>query len=274
MPLLGGSFEAAEDAAEEAECAALIGWREVKSAEHEAEVVLVGGLHVFGRVVRREHDLLDEVGEDIEIAGGGAGIRNCGGSRIGASFMLARADSELVEADGGGLTEVHGRLAGVGGDFNEVMAVGEVFAGEAVFLGAEDEGNLAGGMVEFGGDDGRELIEGDDGLLGFAVGECAGAKDEGAVADCFSEGGGFAGVGEEFGGADGGTGFAPVRLVGCDDGQMREAEVGHGAGDGADVEGIARRYEDNRDAIALLWSEQRVDCRACVAQSGGGDGRE
>ena len=40
-------------------------------------VVLVGGLHVSRGIVRGEHDLLDEISEDVEVAGGGAGA--CGG---------------------------------------------------------------------------------------------------------------------------------------------------------------------------------------------------
>lgn len=71
------TLEAAEDAAEEAEGAALIGGGEMEAAQHEAEVVLVGGLHVSRGIVRGEHDLLDEISEDVEVAGGGAGA--CGG---------------------------------------------------------------------------------------------------------------------------------------------------------------------------------------------------
>ena len=45
-------------------------------------------------------------------------------------------------------------------------------------------------------------------------------------------------------------------LVWGNDGEPGEAEVGHGACDGADVEGIARGDEDDGDAVALLGSEQ------------------
>ena len=44
-------LKASQDAPEQAEDAALVGGREVESAEHEAKVVAVGGLHVPGRVV-------------------------------------------------------------------------------------------------------------------------------------------------------------------------------------------------------------------------------
>ena len=89
-----------------------------------------------------------------------------------------------------------------------------------------------------------------------AVGDCPGAEDERAFADGFGEGSNFAGVGEEFGSVDRGASFAPVGLVGCDHGEVGEAEVGHGARDRADVEGIARRDEDDGDAVALLCGQQ------------------
>ncbi len=56
---------------------------------------------------------------------------------------LRGARSQLVEADGDGLAEVHGGLARVGGNFNEHVAAGKVFAGEAVFFRAEDQGDAA-----------------------------------------------------------------------------------------------------------------------------------
>ena len=179
-------LQVAEDAAEKAQGAALIGGGEVESAEHEAEVVLVRGLHVRRRVVGGEHDLLNEIGEGVEVAGGGAGRGERACLRV-RSVEEAGADGELVKADGGGLSEVHGGLARVGRDFDEVVAEGEVFAREAVFFWTEDDGDCSS-IVEFAGDDGSEMVEADDGLLGFAVGERAGAEDEGGVANGFGEG--------------------------------------------------------------------------------------
>ena len=66
-----------------------------------------------------------------------------------------------------------------------MVAEGEVFAGEAVFFGAEDDGYLARRLIEFTGDDGSELIEAYDGLFGFAMGESAGAEYELTVANGF-----------------------------------------------------------------------------------------
>ena len=61
------TLETTEDAAEEAEGAAAVGGVEVKSAQHEAEVVTICVLHGFGRVVCRKHHLLHQVGKDFEI---------------------------------------------------------------------------------------------------------------------------------------------------------------------------------------------------------------
>jgi len=38
--------------------------------------VLVGGLHVLRGVIGGEHDLLDEIGENLDVAAGGAGRRS------------------------------------------------------------------------------------------------------------------------------------------------------------------------------------------------------
>ena len=68
-----------------------------------------------------------------------------------------------------------------------MVAEREVFAREAVFFGAEDDGNCSG-TVEFSGDDRGELVEAGDGLLGFAVGDGACAEDECGIANGFGEG--------------------------------------------------------------------------------------
>jgi hypothetical protein len=136
-----------------------------------------------------------------------------------------------------------------------------------MFLGTENKGD-PGFVVAFAGDEGSKLIKADDGLFGLSMGEGAGAEDECAVADGFRESGCFEGFCEEVWSADGGAGFAPVGLVGRDHGKAGEAKVGHGAGDCADVEGIARRDENDGDAVALLWRNQRDDCRACDVSGG------
>jgi len=93
-------------------------------------------------------------------------------------------------------------------------------------------------------------------LDGFALVERAGAEDEGAVGDGFGEGFKDFGVAEQVGGAYGGFGFHPIHGEGGDYAQAAEAEVGHGAGGCADVEGVARGDEDYFDAVGLGGGEQ------------------
>ena len=182
--------------------------------------------------------------------------------RFGAERLLRveGAGGEFVEADGDGLAEVHGGLAGVGGDGDEDVAPGEVFAGEAVLFRTEDEGDAAA-PAEFAGDERGEVREGDDRLLGLAVGERAGAENESGGGEGLGQGGGFQGVGEQPGRAYGGTGFAPMGGVWGDDGEAQEAEVGHGAGDRPDVEGVAGGDEDDVKPVlgsGLVWKGQRM----------------
>ena len=72
----------------------------------------------------------------------------------------------------------------------------------------------------------------------------------------FGEGFVDSGFAKQVGGADGGFGLHPVLCVGGDDAEAVKAEVGHGAGGCADVEGIARGDEDYVYAIALAGGEQ------------------
>ena len=60
---------------------------------------------------------------------------------------MGHASGDLIEADGDGLTQVHGRLAWVSGDFDEAVAVREVSAGESVLFWAEDQSD--GGALRF-----------------------------------------------------------------------------------------------------------------------------
>lgn len=103
---------------------------------------------------------------------------------------------------------------------------------------------------------GRELVEADDGLVGLAMGQGSGAEDERAVADGFGESRGLICALEQFCGSHCGFCFAPVRFIRGDNGEVREAEVGHGTSHCADVERVARRDEDDSDAIALLRCKQ------------------
>jgi len=158
-------------------------------------------------------------------------------------------------------------LARVGGDLEEQMAEGEIVAREAVLFRSEHEG-YAAARFEIDLDQWPEIGKRYDALLRLAIGQSSGSDDQGAGGDGFGEGRMLMGVFEEFRSADGGAGLAPVRLKGSDDGEVREAEVGHGAGRCADVEGVAGGDEDDVDAVALEIGKQEM----IVERKGGADG--
>jgi len=85
-----------------------------------------------------------------------------------------------------------------------------------------------------------------------------GSDDEGAIIDSFGEGLELFGTGEQRGGADGGTRLAKSQLIGVHHAKMEEAEIAHGAGGCADVEGIARADEDDAQAVEFgVWGQGR-----------------
>ncbi len=170
-------MQAPEDAPEEAEDAACVEGGEGELAKEHAEIVAIGGLHGGGGVVRGEHGFFNEGGEAIEVAVvGGGRFGWIGGGLLEEGVLRAEA-GELVEADGGGLAQIHGGLARVGGDFDEYIAVGKIVAGEAVFLRAEDESGAVGGG-EFPGKERGEIGQGNDGLARLSMGDGARTRYE------------------------------------------------------------------------------------------------
>jgi hypothetical protein len=146
---------------------------------------------------------------------------------------------------------------GVGGNNCEQMAKGEVSLREAALFRAENEGDAAAArdffLYEWG-----EIWKRNDRLFGLAVRERAGANDKGAICQRVGEALRDSRVFEQFVGTNSGLCLAPVRLVWSDDGQAREAEVGHGSRRRAYIEGIARGDENHFNAIALVFGEQDV----------------
>ena len=161
---------------------------------------------------------------------------------------MGQSRGEFIETDGDGLAEIHRRLARVGRDGKETVAKGEIVAREAMFFGAEDEGDApaAGKLVA---NDGSERWELDDRLLGPAGFECAGSEDKGCGGQCFSQCAPHFCALEQIFRANGRLGLVPVRFVRSDDGEVAEAEIRHGTGDRADVERIARGDEDDVDGV-------------------------
>jgi len=217
-------------------------------AEHSGED---GG--IFGGEVQTANEAADFFvgdggGAGVEVAAGAEGFEEDFGNAFeifcaGWLFFVALARElgiadEFVEGDGDGLAEVEGAMLFAGGNAQEPVAMAEVFVGEADFFGAEEKSDPGG--KEFAADKAGAGFESANGMLQGAAADGGGADDESAIGDGVGDGGEFLGVGEKFGGADGGAGFAEGWLVGVDEAELGEAEVAHGAGGGADVEGIAR----------------------------------
>ena len=137
----------------------------------------------------------------------------------------------------------------------------EVFAREAALLRAEDEGDAAvSGQLIL--NERRQLRQRNDRLLGLAMLERSCANDQGAIGYRVRQALRAFCVLEKVFGADGGLRLAPVRLIRGDDGEAREAEVGHGPRRRSYIEGIARRDEDHVETVAMGFGEQGIHCSA------------
>jgi hypothetical protein len=82
------------------------------------------------------------------------------------------------------------------------------------------------------------------------------SHDQIAIGHSLTDGGEYARVGEEFGGADGGARFAEGWLIGIDETEVEETEVAHRASGGADVEGVARSDENDAEMVEVRLSGQ------------------
>lgn len=67
----------------------------------------------------------------------------------------------------------------------------------------------------------------------------------------FGQGVADSGFTEQIGCADCGFRFHPVMGERSDDGEMAEAEVGHGAGSGADIQRVAWGNQEDFEAVGL-----------------------
>ena len=283
-------IQAPQNAAKESEDAARIATRQGQPAQQEMEIVPVCPLHGRRRIVGREHCFFDDAGEEIDVASGGWMVVGSGwfpgpqkrgittprtktcpwGPRMCGTPFLGRARNaraEFVKAHGDGLAEVHRRLLRVSRNDGEDVAAREIFLCEAPLFRAEDEAYAAAASELFL-DERRQFRQRNDRLLGLAMLERAGANDQRAVGYRIREALRAFGVLEETFGMDGGLGFAPICFKGSDNGEAREAEVGHGSRRRSYIEGVARRDEDDFNAVALVLGEQD----AILLQIHGDDG--
>ena len=156
---------------------------------------------------------------------------------------------EFVEAYGYSLAEVHGAMLFAGGDAQEPMAVADVFIRKAAFFRTEKKGDGAGRKAF--ADEGNGLFKAPDWMLQLTLADGGRPDDERAIFYGFGDSLELFGAGEQWRGADCGTRLTKGQLVGVNHAKMEEAEVTHGAGGSADVEGIARTDEDDAQMVGF-----------------------
>ncbi len=99
----------------------------------------IGGFHFGRRVARSGHRFFDDFTQQIKCFCRGVRL-SAVRARFGCEFLRQLgASCQFIEADGYRLAEIHRRLALVGRDLDEKMALGKVVPREASLLGAKDE---------------------------------------------------------------------------------------------------------------------------------------
>jgi len=156
---------------------------------------------------------------------------------------------EFVEADRYGLAEVHGTVLFARGDTQKPMAVAEVFIGEAALLRAEKKRHTAAREMlskVTGG-----LLEAMHRMLQLSKAYGGSSDDQRTIRYGVRDGLELLGFDEQRRGAHGGARLAKTELIGVHHTKMEEAEVAHGAGGSADVEGIARGDKHDLEVFKL-----------------------
>ena len=103
----------------------------------------------------------------------------------------------------------------------------------------------------FRSDEGSGLFKAPDRMLQLTFADGGRPDDERAIFYGFGDSFELFGAGEQRRGADRGTRLTKGQLIGVNHAKMEEAEVTHGAGGSAHVEGIARTDEDDAQMVEL-----------------------
>jgi hypothetical protein len=243
--------ELPEDLAEHAEEEFGVGRGDLKTANEAAD--FLGGESGGRRLeVAAGRESVEQKGSEAFKAGGVSEV-GTGGSGVDGSAALLRLGGrreiagEFVEADSDGLAEIHGAMSLAGGNVEQPVAVAEIVIGKAAFFRAEQKSDAARG--EAFADEARGESEGFRRVRQIAAQLRGGADDESAIGDGFADGFELFSAGEKDRSSDGGTSFAEGEIIGIDDAKVKNAEVAHGAGGGAKVEGIAGGDEDDAEAV-------------------------
>jgi hypothetical protein len=272
---IGGPIQAVEDAPKEPQHAPCVERRGRKATQKHQKVMAIGRLHHSRRIPGGSHGPFDDAGEPVERRGTRSwlnlqlsvphpfrlflrkGWETTNPAGVAPVATVCSSARKFVKANRRRLAEIHGRLARVGWDFDEGMAVGKILASKAMPFRSENQGNAASGR-EFWKESFRQIRQGNRRLLRLAMRSRTGTGHKRTIRNCFSKIARLLRVKKQFRRANRRSGFTPVRRVRSNHTEAREAEVGHGARHGTDVEGVAGRDENDVDAVALGLSEQEL----------------
>ena len=134
------------------------------------------------------------------------------------------------------------------------MAMAQVLVGKAALLGAKQERNRSGSQAL--ANEASAVIQPPQRMLQPTVAPRGSPDYQRAVGHCFADARVFFRAAQQLGSAHGGAGLAKRRFIGIHHAQVAKPEVAHGAGSSADVERIARGYQDNTQAILLGKNRQ------------------
>ena len=86
--------------------------------------------------------------------------------------------------------------------------------------------------------------------------DCGGSDHERAIGNRFGYSFEFSCAGQQIGGAYGGASILKCHIVGVHHPQVKKPKIAHRPSSGADIEGVARVYQDNAQAIEFSRSRQ------------------
>jgi hypothetical protein len=95
------------------------------------------------------------------------------------------------------------------------------------------------------------LIEGANRVVQLPLAHGGGSHNETAIFDSFRDGLELLGFGKQRRGTNGGTRLAKSQFVRVYYAKMEKTKVAHGAGGGADVEGVARGHKHHPQAVGF-----------------------
>jgi hypothetical protein len=172
--------------------------------------------------------------------------------------------NQLIQANGHGLTKVHGDILVASGNANQPVAVAQVLVGKTEFFRSKQQGNPAG-ILRFGlrGDCGSQSIADQpcgvlrtmNGVLQFAIANGRRSDNQRAIGHGKGNAIEELCLFQDFRRPNSRTGLAEGRIVRIHYTQGAKSEIAHGACRGAYVQRVPRSHQDY--AKMVEWARCR-----------------